>query len=377
MSTPRYLSDYAALWERDPKQANLKWFEKANWGLFMHYGLYSQLGRGEWVQLHEKIPIAEYEKLFETFKPDKFDADYITDLALEAEMKYINVTACHHEGFCLWKSDTEAFNSYAACGRDLVRELAEQCDRKGLGFFTYYTHVLNWRHPWAMTRDRIGMARPDYPHPEPRYKLTKPEEYKKYWAYAYDCMKELLALEYPLAGLWLDIIYAYYVEPDLIPIEATYEMIREIRPEVLISFKQGATGTEDYASPEYSFNSQGDRLRKDGKEEAARIADAAWEKNRVKHNEICMTLQTKTWGYNADVAHLNADDVWKRLAYAMMNNCNMLTNVGPLADGTIHEEDVRTLREMGARIRREGWPPPEDAITPESWTIVKAGAAAQ
>jgi alpha-L-fucosidase len=155
-TTPKYLENHADLWKKDPHAANLAWFGQTRWGLFMHYGLYSQLGRGEWVMFQEQIPVSEYEKLFETFDPTNFDADYITDLALEAEMQYVTFTACHHEGFCLWRSDVEAYNSYRACGRDLVRELAEQCDRKGLGFFTYFTHVLNWRHPWSLHRAVTG-----------------------------------------------------------------------------------------------------------------------------------------------------------------------------------------------------------------------------
>ena len=132
---PNYLKGYADLYKNDPHQANLEWFKNAKWGLFMHYGLYSQLECGEWVMFRKEIPIPEYEKLFDSFDPKNFDADFITDLACEAEMKYVNITACHHEGFCLWKSDIEAYNSYRACQRDLVRELAEQCDKKGLGFF--------------------------------------------------------------------------------------------------------------------------------------------------------------------------------------------------------------------------------------------------
>ena len=135
---PRYLKDFEETWNRDPHAANLAWFEQAEYGLFMHYGLYSQLGRHEWVMQREAIPVAEYEKLFETFDPSGFDADCITDLAIDAGMRYVNITSCHHEGFCLWNSATEPFNSMNACGRDLVRELGEACDRKGLGFFTCY-----------------------------------------------------------------------------------------------------------------------------------------------------------------------------------------------------------------------------------------------
>ncbi len=369
---PDYLKNYEELWKRDPHEANLEWFKNAKWGLFMHYGLYSQLGKksGEWVMYRNDppIPIAEYEKLMASFRPDKFDADFITDLALEAEMSYVNLTTCHHEGFCLWKSDTEAYNSYNACKRDLMRELAEQCDKKGLGFFAYYTHILNWRHPYAIPRELLEFGRPEYDFDEPRYIAKEAGDITEYWKYAHACMKELLELEFPLAGLWLDLIYAYYAYPDLIRIEDTYELIRKVRPETLISFKQGATGTEDFASPEFSFRSMAARMKEENFPAGAELAEKAWERNRLKHNEICMTLQREGWGYVKDAVHYDVDEVWERLAYALKNNCNMLTNTGPLPDGSIHPGDISVLREMGKRIRERGWPRPEDAIDLELLT---------
>lgn len=356
MPCPRYLEDYTGVWNDDPHQANLKWFADASYGLFLHYGLYSQIQTHEWAMLRKRIPVAEYEKLADTFDPSRFDADFITDLACEAGMKYVNITACHHEGFCLWDSRTEPFNSMTHAGRDLVRELAGQCDKKGLGFFAYYTHVLNWRHPYALTRDLLSIARPDYDGGDARYVLTRPEEWRIYWDYAQACIRELCELGAPLAGIWLDIIRAYYLIPELIPIEETYALIREARPEALISFKQGATGTEDFASPEFHFRAQGDGRRKEGLEEAARIADAAWEKNRHKHNEICMTLQEGSWGYKASAPFRSADKLWSDLGHARANHCNLLANVGPRPDGSIPEEAVVLLREVGQRIRSDGWP---------------------
>ena len=217
------------------------------------------------------------------------------------------------------------------------------------------------------------MGRPDYDFKEPRYQFKDEEDVAHYWEYAHDCMKELLELDYPLAGIWLDLIAAYYMRPDLIRIEDTYKLIRETRPDILLSFKQGATGTEDFASPEYSFNSMSKVMLERGCESGAKLADAAWESNRSKHNEICMTLQRKQWGYSEGMEHYDADEVWVRLAYALKNNCNMLTNTGPLPDGSIHQDDVKTLREVGRRIRERGWPTPEEAITPESWLAPKKG----
>jgi alpha-L-fucosidase len=356
MTVPNYLHDYADAYAADPHAANLQWFADADFGLFMHFGLYSQLQTNEWAMLRRKIPIAEYEKLAETFNPCNFDADFITDLACEAQMKYVNITACHHEGFCLWDSKTEPFNAMKFAGRDLVRELAEQCDKKGLGFFTYYTHVLNWRHAYSPTREMLAFGRPDYDHDEPRYVLTEPAEWRTYWDYAQSCIRELCEMDAPLAGIWLDIIRAYYLIPDMIPIEQTYQVIREARPEALISFKQGATGTEDFAAPEFHFASQGDQLRKQGLPEAAAIADAAWEANRTKHNEICMTLQEGSWGYKADTPFRSVDELWASLAHAQSHRCNLLANVGPMPDGSFPAEAVTLLREVGRRIQSDGMP---------------------
>ena len=371
MTVPTYLSDYKHVFAEDPHEANMRWFADAGFGLFLHYGLYSRIARHEWVMHRECIPVAEYERLAQSFDPSGFDADFITDLACEAGMRYVNLTSCHHEGFCLWDSRTEPFNSMRFAKRDLVHELAEQCDRKGLGFFAYYTHVLNWRHPYALTRDLVTGARPDYPNGDPRYVLTRPEEWRTYWDYAQSCILELCALDVPLAGVWLDLIKAYYLVPHLIPIEQTYELIRKARPETLISFKQGATGTEDFASPEFHFASQGDKLREEGRPDAAAVADKAWEGNRNKHNEICMTLQEGSWGWYAGAPFKPADELWSSLAYARSNNCNLLANIGPKPDGSIPEEAANILREVGRRLRNEGLPTSADAVAPQ-----RRGAAA-
>ena len=366
MSAPNYLADYANAYAKDPHAANMDWFANANYGLFLHYGLYSQLERHEWVMFQERIPIAEYEKLAESFDPSGFDADFITDLACEGGMKYVNLTSCHHEGFCLWDCKMEPhYNSMKFAGRDLVRELGEQCDKKGLGFFTYYTHVLNWRHPYAMTKDIVWAGRPDYPDGDPRYVLTKPEEWRTYWDYSQACIKELCELDYPIAGIWLDIIRAYYEAPEHIPIEQTYEIIRAARPDTLISYKQGATGTEDYASPEFHFRSQGDVLREQGNEEAAAIADKAWAANKDKHNEICMTIQNGSWGWHKEKSWKPDDELWSCLGYARTNNCNLLANIGPMPDGSIPEEAAKIVREVGKRIEAEGLPSTEQAAEPQ------------
>ena len=356
-SVPRYLRGYADLWETDPKAANLAWWKEAKFGLFIHYGLYSQLGAGEWAQLRQRIPVAEYKKLRNSFSPTNFDADHVTDLALEAEMRYVNIVSCHHDSFVLWDSKIEAFNSMnSPARRDLVGELAEQCNKKGLGLFTYYTYALNWRHPYFLSREYFEHARPAYETAQPEYKFKRIEDFQRYRDYVHAMLRELLTSYTPLAGIWLDLIMMYYAQPDLIPVEETYALIRELQPHALISFKQGATGDEDFATPEQHFHSLADQARQSLGEKAAQIAERAWNLNQHKHNEVNATMQSRMWGYAEHETHKSADDVYRLLAHAHSHNCNLLLNVGPLPDGAIHPEDLAALRAVGERIRRDGWP---------------------
>ena len=171
-NVPSYLKESADNYPDDPRGAAREWFRKARFGLFMHYGLYSLLGRHEWVQFREKIEVAEYAKLKDRFTAEKFDANFITDLALESGMKYINITTRHHDSFCLFDSKYTDFKSTnSPAKRDLIAELAEQCNKKGLGLCLYYSHGRDWRHPHAPTNEHWGgSARPAYASPQSSYK---------------------------------------------------------------------------------------------------------------------------------------------------------------------------------------------------------------
>lgn len=350
---PSYLKGYEKIYRDDPRRAARQWFADAKFGLFMHYGLYSLLGRGEWVMLRERIPVAEYEKLQKDFTARNFDVDFITDMALDAGMKYINLTSRHHDGFCLFETKAHDYHSVAApARRDLIGELAEACHEKGLGLFLYYSYAADWWHPYFYSRDAGWKnARPAYGEPPERYKWEKDEDFQIYVDYVHDQLRELLTSYGPIAGIWFDPIMGFYHRPDLFPIKETYALVRSLQPQVLISFKQGATGTEDFAAPERSGHSLAERL-KDPKHRA--VAEKAWEGNKDKHNEICDTLQPRVWGYKKDddSKHLKADEVMKRLEAAWASDCNLLMNTGPLPHGSIHPDDVKTLREVGRRLQR-------------------------
>jgi alpha-L-fucosidase len=338
------------------RHENLEWFSKARFGLFMHYGVYSILGRGEWVQLREAIPVAEYAKLQSQFTAAKFDAGKITDMAVAAGMKYVNLTARHHDSFCLFKTNQTDFNSLKApARRDLIGELTAACRQKGLGIFYYYSYGLDWKHPYFYSRE-YGIAsknaswnsgRPDYKTPEPTYKWKEPKDFDKYIRFVHAQLKELLTQYGPISGIWLDPIMGYYARPELFPIAETYAMIRKLQPQCLICFKQGANGEEDFVAPERTLAAH----RMGGE-----VARKVWEKNRNKLPEICDTLQERVWGYRKaeDKKHRDADWVMKTLEYCKSIHGNLLLNTGPLPDGSIHAEDEATLREVGRRLKASG-----------------------
>ena len=245
--------------------------------------------------------LSEYEKLKDAFTAENFDADFITDLALDAGMKYVNITSRHHDSFCLFDSQVSEYTSvHSPAKRDLIAELAGQCQQKGLGLFLYYSYALDWRHPYFYPRSIFPIARPDYPHPEPRYKWQEDADFRYYIEFVHAQVTELLTNYGPIAGIWFDPIMGYYARPDLFPVDETYAMIRALQPQTLIAFKQGANGKEDFASPERHGHSLADRVREQIGPSGAAVAHHAWESNKTKHNEICDTMQPGAWGYAKD-----------------------------------------------------------------------------
>ena len=341
VAIPSYLKGYEKLYDENPRKAALEWFRNAKFGLFIHYGLYSLLANHEWVQCRQKIPVAEYARLADRFTAEKFDADFITDLALKAGMKYINLTTRHHDSFCLFDTRQTDFKSTnTPAKRDLVAELTAQCRKKGLGMFYYYSHGRDWKHPHAPNNDQWGgSARPAYDSPEPAYATGAAHDLSKYVAFMKAQITELLTQYGPVAGIWLDGIATTRspkqgggAKTEDFHCQELYDHIHSLQPQVLVSYKQGLLGTEDFFAPEHK----------------------AIENPSGKPMEICTTLQKGGWGYVKDAPHLTADEVMEKLKSAAAIPANLLLNTGPLPDGSIHAGDVTTLREVGRRLGVEG-----------------------
>ncbi len=336
-AVPSYLADHAERYAQDPRAAALAWFKAARFGLFMHYGLYSLPGRHEWVQLREAISVAEYAKLKERFTAEKFDADAIADLALAAGMRYVNITTRHHDSFCLFATKQTDFNSVnSPAKRDLVGELAAACRKKGLGLCLYYSHGRDWRHPHAPNNDGWGgSARPKYAPPEPSYAYGKDHDLQKYLDFMTAQVTELLTQYGPIAAIWLDgIAVPLSGDRSLFKCQELYDLIHRLQPQVLVSYKQGLLGTEDFFAPEHKA-----------------VSNPAG-----KPMEICSTLQEGSWGYNTQKRNIATDEAWAKLAAAGAAQANLLLNTGPLPDGSIPPPHARVLRELGERIRAQGWP---------------------
>jgi alpha-L-fucosidase len=332
---PSYLRGYEASYAADPRAAALKWFREAKVGLFMHYGIYSQLKQDAWVQYFKKIPVAEYAKLKDTFDPAKFDADFITDLALAAEMRYVNITTRHHDSFCLFDTKRTDFNSVqSAAKRDLVAELAEQCRKKGLGLCLYYSHGRDWRHPHAPNNDEWGgNARPKYKPPEPAYAYGKRHDLQKYLDFVTAQVTELLTNYGPIAAIWLDgIAVPLSGDRTNFKCQELYDLIHRLQPQVLVSYKQGLLCTEDFFAPEIK----------------------AVKRQGSKPMEICDSMQKFGWGYREGVKHLTAAEALTKLENANAADANPLLNAGLLPGGSVHPDEVAALRELGKILRRRG-----------------------
>jgi alpha-L-fucosidase len=347
-SVPNYLSGYTSEYAQNPRDAAVKWFREAKYGLFLHYGLYSLLGRHEWVQLREKIPVDEYAKLADSFTASGFDAEAIARFAKACEFRYINLTTRHHDSFCLFQTDETDFNSAnTPAGRDLVKELAEACDRHGLGLCLYYSHGRDWKHPHAPNNDQWGgRARPEYDPPERSYATGDDHDLQIYLDFCTAQITELLENYGPVAAIWLDgIAVPASGEKEIFRCQELYDYIHDKQPQALVSYKQGLLGTEDFQAPEHKA-----------------IEDSG------KPMEICTAMcpgpqgKSVSWGYleAGKGHHLGVDQVWEVLRSARARNCNLLLNSGPLPDGSLDSEDVPVLEEIGHRIRANGFPTSRD-----------------
>jgi len=350
-ASPSYLSDYKELYRTDARQAGLQWFRDARYGLFVHYGLYSLLGRHEWAQFRERIPVAEYARLKAQFTADGFDAMRIAEFAIACGMRYVNLTARHHDGFCLWNSALSDFNSATApARRDLVGELAVACETHGIGLCLYYSHGRDWHHPHAPNNDEwAGDARPPYAPPDPGYAYGTDHQLELYLEFVRGQIHELLTGYGPIAAVWLDgIAVPLSGNPERFQCQDLYRMVHSLQPQVLLSYADGLLGSEDFLVSGYASPRAAEPASGPGQAPA----------DPGKPREVCATMTPGSWGYTAAAKgkHLTVDQVWAELVRARDQDANLLLNTGLLPDGSLDPVDFRVLLEAGERLDVRGWP---------------------
>jgi alpha-L-fucosidase len=304
------------------KQQRMKWWTDARFGMFIHWGLYAQAARHEWVKHNEAITNEGYQKYFDQFNPDMFDPTKWAKQAKAAGMKYAVLTSKHHEGFTLFDSkftDYKATNTPAK--RDLIKEYVDAFRAQGIKVGFYYS-LLDWHHP-DYTMDDIHPLTQKDKSKENYDRLNKGRDMAKYRLYMRNQITELLTKYGKIDILWLDFSFPNKKDPtrgkgkdDWGSVELV-KLIRKLQPGIIIDnrlnleeYKDGA----DFETPE-------------------QVKPSELAKYRGKTWETCQTF-SGSWGYYRD------EHTWKThrqlldlLITSTSNGGNLILNVGPTARG--------------------------------------------
>lgn len=357
---PYFLKKYEKQYKKSPKEAALKWFEDARFGLFIHWGPASIYGKGEWVMYYDNIPVKEYEDNVRKFRGEKFNAlDYV-NLAIAAKMKYITFVVKHHDGFALWNSKATDYNSMNyPSQRDFVKELSVACREKGIALFIYYSIGIDWHHPYFLPNTMYNPAKPHYSDLPTVFKYQKEEDFKHYLNFAKTQIMELSTMYGPIAGFWFDTIGGVYEHAELFNIQEIYDMIHAIQPHALVVFKTGANGNEDFITGERHMGSLASVFKSVGlSEKVQNAANHSWESNKNKPAELNIPIQTLGWAYHSSPKQRqkSTTEVIELLNYCAKIKANLLLNIGPKPDGSILDENIQVLKEVGSIIDKKGFP---------------------
>ena len=312
-----------------PTAGDTSWFTHDRFGMFIHWGLYSQAARHEWVQHREEIHPDSYRKYFDHFDPDRYDPALWAAYAREAGMKYVVLTTKHHEGFCLWDSahtDYKATNTPA--GRDLLKPFVDAFRAEGLRVGFYYS-LIDWHHP-DFPIDHIHPLRN---HPDAT-EMNESRDVSKYRTYLHAQVEELLTAYKPDI-MWFD--FSYRQSPKYPHFQGKgadawgsvelMQKIRSICPDIIVNDRLEIGG--DVITPEqYQPTSW---VTRDGE-------PVVWE--------ACQTF-SGSWGYHRDESSWKTpEQLIQLLVNSVANGGNLLLNVGPTARGNFDDRAVDALAEI-------------------------------
>lgn len=316
------------------RQARMKWWTEARFGMFIHWGLYALPARHEWVKNHEQLTDAEYQKYFDHFNPDLFNPQEWARLAKLAGMKYFVITTKHHEGFCLWDSKSTDYKvTNTPYGKDLIKPMVEAFRAEGLRAGFYHS-LIDWHHPDYP----VDIYHPMFNNPEFR-KAAAGRDVRKYAEYLHSQVRELLTEYGPIGSLFMD--FSFPGENGKgrndWQSEKLLAMIRELQPQVIVDDRLDlldVPGGWDYRTPEQTMPREW--VSMDGR-------PVPWE--------TCQTF-SGSWGYHRDEA------TWKSvrqlvvmLIETVSKGGNLLLNVGPTARGTFDERAKARLEGIGAWMK--------------------------
>jgi alpha-L-fucosidase len=317
------------MWDTAAKKENpnLAWFTHAKFGMFIHWGLYSKLagewngkryyGSGEWIMNQAKIPAAEYAKVAAGFNPVDFDADAWAQLAEDAGIRYMVITAKHHEGFAMFDSKASSFNIVKASPykKDPMKALAAATNKKGIKFGFYYSQFVDWHEPNG------GRNNWDFDERKKDYKLY-------YQQKAIPQLKELLTNYGPLGIVWFDLPGGLTKEET----RTLVDSLHALQPQSLFSSRVGQ-GMGDY--------------RDFGDSEIPPVpTNGAWE-SIFTHND--------SWGYiEHDMNFKSSKEIIRLLANIASKGGNLMLNVGPDGKGNIPYYSIKYLKETGKWLEKNG-----------------------
>lgn len=315
------------------RAAAREWFRDAHFGLFIHWGVYSQLGAGEWVMEQRGIPIPTYEWLASAFNPIRFDAHEWVSLAKSVGVRYITITARHHDGFSMFATKATRYNivDWTPFKRDPMAELAAECRRQGIKLFFYYSQ-LDWHHPDYFPRGNTGA----------KAGRAESGDWNRYLGFMNEQLTELLTNYGPIGGIWFDGMWDKPNADWQLP--RTYALIHRLQPAALIipNHHQAPKPGEDVQTFEQDLpgaNTTG--YRKD-----STVSDLPLETSLTMNG---------AWGFNiTDRNFKSTHELIQTLVRAAGHGANLLLNIGPRPDGTIQPEAVERLKEIGQWLSTYG-----------------------
>jgi alpha-L-fucosidase len=305
----------------------LQWFREAKFGLFIHWGVYSMIGREEWARQLLQIPLKEYQYYADNFNPVDFDPDAWAALAKDAGVKYVIITSKHHDGFSIFDSQYTDYDIMKAkYGRDILGPLSSSMKKAGVPLGFYYS-IMDWHHPDYLPRRGWETDR-----------SSKGADFGRYMDFATNQLKELVT-KYDPAVLWFDGEWEHSNEEQRA--FAIEKILLGLKPTLLINdrlFKR-EPGHGDFGTPENYVPATGVR-NPDG-------SPRLWE--------ACYTMNWNGWGYNrTETEFHSSSQLIRQLIEIVSKGGNLLLNVGPQPDGRIQADFVARLRRMGEWLKTNG-----------------------